>query len=193
MAGAKATSSAPAGGQQYERLRRKERCRAVRQASRSRCVVVWAQAGMPVLLNGKFKGAGRRPAVRKAKAKRTMSRCAPSIAITLRCRVGRGRNACATERLCCPRTAVIFTSRLSADACATERRTSKRNAACYDFGLVARGLLTTVMGTLSRVPRNVAQPASAAANPSDGPLKTSPGGCVGRRWTLPETGHRNGE
>ncbi len=126
-------------------------------------VLTLAQAGMPVLLKGKFKGAGRRPAVRKAKAKRTMSRSAPSIAITLRFCVGTGRNACATERPCCPRTGVVFTCRLLADACATERRASKRNAACYDFGLVARYLLAILKRNF------VAQPVRMLANPSDGP------------------------
>ena len=45
---------------------------------------------MPVLLKGKFKNAGRRPAVRTAEAERTMSRCALCIAIMLRCYAGTG-------------------------------------------------------------------------------------------------------
>ena len=38
-----------------------------------------AQAGLPVLLEEKCNDAGRRPAVRTAREKRTMSGCAPSI------------------------------------------------------------------------------------------------------------------
>jgi hypothetical protein len=85
----------------------------------------------------------RAPTEETAKAKRTMSGCEPSIESVVRRYVGTGRNACATER-----------------------RTSKRNAACYDFGLVARCLLATVVRDFVA---HVAQPVRMLANPSDGP------------------------
>src|ERR1700746_374904 len=61
-----------------------------------------------------------------------------------------GKSACATEKNDVARApsigdrgaCYVGTGR---NACATERRTSKRNAVCYDFGVVARCLLAAVM------------------------------------------------
>src|SRR5579864_4434301 len=71
----------------------------------------------------KVKGAGRRPAVQKAQAKRTLARVRKASANVLWRYVGTG---------------VIFTCRLLADASATERRASKRKAACYDLSFVTQ-------------------------------------------------------
>ena len=46
---------------------------------------------------------------------------------------------------------------------------------------------------ISGLLRDVAQPVRLLANPSDGHLNIPPGKFAGRRWTLLETGHRNGE